>query len=168
MSLINIRNAVLGDEKILAHIQTESWKSGFGTIISQEELDKHTNVAKVEEMYVNVLTHHFAEGRILEVDEKPHCIAFWSKAREEEDKGRAELICIHSLENNWGKGYGSMMMEQVLEEIKKAGYPEVILWVFEDNIRARKLYEKWGFSLTEHRKDSLGAVELMYVKRLDT
>ena len=61
-----------------------------------------------------------------------------------------------------------MMMERVLAEIKKAGYPEVILWVFEDNIRARRLYEKWGFVLSEEKKDSCGVMELMYLKRLDT
>ena len=168
MSSVNIRKAVLGDEKITAYIQAESWKSGFGNIISAEEMEKHTNIARIEQMHANVLTHHIAEGSILSVDDKSHCIAFWSKSREEGDDNRAELICIHSLQENWGKGYGSVMMEQVLKDIKNAGYPEVILWVFEDNIRARRLYEKWGFVLTEEKKDSCGAMELMYLKRLDT
>ncbi len=168
MNSINIRKAVLGDEKITAHIQAESWKSGFGSIISAEEMEKHTNIARIEEMHANVLENHIAEGLILTVDDRPHGIVFWSKAREEEDKGRAELICIHSLVDNWGKGYGSMMMERVLAEVKKAGYPEIILWVFEDNIRARRLYEKWGFVLSEEKKETCGAIELMYLKRLDT
>ncbi len=168
MSFVNIRKAVLGDEKITAYIQAESWKSGFGCIISAEEMEKHTNIARIEEMHAHVLKHHIAEGLLLSVDDKPHCMVFWSKSREEGDNNSAELICIHSLQDNWGKGYGSMMMEQVLTEIKKAGYPEVILWVFEDNIRARRLYEKWGFVQSEEKKDSFGAVELMYVKRLDT
>lgn len=168
MSSVNIRKAVLGDEKITAYIQAESWKSGFGNIISAEEMEKHTNIARIEQMHANVLTNHIAEGLILSVDDKPHSIAFWSKSREEGDDSRAELICIHSLQDNWGKGYGSKMMEEVLKDIKNAGYPAVILWVFEDNIRARRLYEKWGFVLTEEKKDSCGAMELMYLKRLDT
>ena len=34
---ITIRKAKLGDEKILAYIHTESWKSAFADIISAED-----------------------------------------------------------------------------------------------------------------------------------
>ena len=34
--------------------------------------------------------------------------------------GYAELICIHSLQDNWRKGYGSKMMEQILRDMEKA------------------------------------------------
>lgn len=45
--------------------------------------------------------------------------------------GYAELICIHSLQDNWRKGYGSKMMEQILSDMEKAGYAHALLWVFE-------------------------------------
>ena len=38
------------------------------------------------------------------------------------------------------------------EKIKSQGYREVILWVFEENKRARRFYEKEGFIKTNHRK----------------
>ncbi|WP_419496194.1 GNAT family N-acetyltransferase [Faecousia sp.] len=44
--------------------------------------------------------------------------------------GKAELICIHSLPENWHKGYGRQMMNRVLKDIKENGYSEVFLWVF--------------------------------------
>lgn len=77
-----------------------------------------------------------------------------------------ELICIHSLQNNWAKGYGSAMMEYVLAQLQQAQYESVILWVFEDNTRARKFYEKHGFELTGQKKPANGIAELMYKKRL--
>lgn len=45
-----IRKAKLGDEKILAYIQTESWKSAFVDIISDEDMEKCTDIAKAEAM----------------------------------------------------------------------------------------------------------------------
>ena len=119
---ILMRKAKLGDEKILAYIQTESWKSAFADIISDKDMEKCTDIAKAEAMYENVLKSGYAEMSILEIDGKPHCIAAWSKARNPQFSDCAEIICIHSLCNNWGKGYGSMMMNHIIDEIKNSEY----------------------------------------------
>ena len=163
---IKIRKAKIGDEKILAFIQTESWKNAFKDIISETDLEKYTNITKAEEMYSRVLKENYAENFIFEIDGKPHCIAAWSKARNSEFSDSAELICIHSLCDNWGKGYGSMMMTHILNEIKNAGFKSVLLWVFEKNTRARSFYEKHGFVLTDNTQTTYGAVEVMYRKEL--
>ena len=163
---IKIRKARNGDEKTLAYIQTESWKSAFANIISADDLKKYTDIVKAESMYKNVLKSGYAEISVLEIDGKPHCIAAWSKARNPEFSDSAELICIHSLCDNWGKGYGTMMINHILDEIKNSGYNSVVLWVFEKNTRARSFYEKHGFVLTGNTQTACGAVEVMYRKNL--
>ena len=163
---ITIRKAKLRDEKILAYIQTESWKSAFADIISDENMERCTDIAKAEAVYENVLKSGYAEMSILELDCKPHCIATWSKARNPKFSDCAELICIHSLSENRGKGYGSMMMNHITNEIKNSGYNSVLLWVFEKNTRARTFYEKHGFELTDNTQISYDAVEVMYFKEL--
>ena len=145
MNNIQIRPAVCGDELILAQIQTEAWKTAFANILPADELEKDTNPQKVIDMYTRVLQQKLPEGYLLFVDGNPH---------------------IHSLQGNWGKGYGSTMMEFLLEKIKSAGYRQVILWVFEENVRARRFYEKHGFVMTEHRKNHFGADEVLYQKSL--
>jgi len=164
---IKIRKAKTGDEKILAFIQTESWKNAFKDIISETDLEKYTNITKAEEMYSRVLKENYAENFILEIDGKPHCIAAWSKARNLAYSDSAELICIHSLCDNWGKGYGSIMMNHIINEIKSAGFKSVLLWVFEKNTCARRFYEKHGFELTDRTQVSYGAVEVMYCKEVN-
>ena len=113
-------------------------------------------------MYQKLLDENKGNGYILSVDGKPHCIAFWDAARDAEFHGKAELICIHSLPDNWHKGFGSLMMDQVLMDIKDAGYSEVVLWVFRDNIRARAFYEAKGFTLTDISKPSFDTEEVLY------
>lgn len=161
---ITIRKAKAGDEKTLAYIQTQAWKSAFDGIISADDMEKYTNAAKAEEMYIRVINSDYANISILEIDERPHCIASWSKARNSQLSGCAEIICIHSLCDNWGKGYGSMMMNHILNETKNSGFKSVVLWVFEKNTRARRFYEKHGFFLTDNSQISYGAVEVMYRK----
>ncbi|MBQ8575862.1 MAG: GNAT family N-acetyltransferase [Clostridia bacterium] len=164
---ITIRKAKLGDEKTLSYIQTESWKSAFADIISAKNMERCTDIAKAEAMYENILKSGYADISILEIDGKPHCIASWSKARNPEFSDHAELICIHSLCDNWGKGYGSIMMKHIFEEIKNSGYDKVLLWVFEKNNRARRFYEKHGFELTDNKHIAFDAVEVMYFKNFN-
>ena len=105
-------------------------------------------------------------GYILELDGKPHCIAWWDATREKDMPGTAELICIHSLRDNWHKGYGSQMMERVLADAKRAGYARIMLWVFENNVRAIRFYEAHGFAASGKKQPAFGAVEEMYTREL--
>ena len=166
MADISIRRAIPGDEQVLAYIQTESWKAAFAGILSPEELERCTDIQKAEQMYHNVLRRDGCNMAIEFVDGKLHCIAAWGKNRCDLGETVGELICIHSLQNNWAKGYGSAMVEYVLTQLQQANYESVILWVFEENIRARKFYEKHGFELTEQKKLANGIAELMYMKKI--
>ena len=166
MDNVKFRKAIPGDEQVLAYIQTESWKAAFVDILSPEELERCTNLEKAEQMYHNVLRRDGCNMAIEFVDGKPHCIAAWGKNRCDLGDAVGELICIHSLQNNWAKGYGSAMMEYVLVQLQQAQYESVILWVFEENSRARKFYEKHGFELTEQKKLANGIAELMYMKKI--
>lgn len=163
---IFIRRVKAGDESALAYIHTESWKAAFCNILDKDTLNRYTNVDKATSMYQQLLEENRGNGYILTLDEQPHCIAWWDAARDPDLHGKAELICIHSLPTNWHKGYGSMMMDQVLADIKNAGFSEVVLWVFCDNLRARAFYEAKGFCATQHVKQGLGAQEICYLKSL--
>ncbi len=155
-----------GDEATLAFIQTESWKAGFKDILSKDILTRYTQIDKATEMYQYLLEHNIGNGYLLKVEGNPHCIAWWSATRDEDMPNYAELICIHSLPNQWRKGYGKKMMDAVLHDIKEAGYSKVMLWVFEENIRARCFYEKLGFTTTGKTKNDLEATEVCYEKFL--
>lgn len=155
-----------GDETALAYIQTKSWKAAFGDIIPAEVLTQYTQLEPAISMYRRLLEAGIGHGYLLKVEGQPHCIAWWDAARDEDMPGYGELICIHSLENHWRQGYGSRMMETVLRDAAAAGYEKILLWVFEANTRARRFYESHGFTATEKRKVSFGAVELCYEKQL--
>lgn len=162
--MIRIRPVRDGDECCFAHIQTESWKAAFKDIVPADILSKCTQTERVTEMYRKLLAEHKGNGYILELDGKPHCIAWWDATREKDMPGFAELICIHSLRENWRKGCGKMMMERILSDMERAGYSKIMLWVFEDNVRAIRFYEALGFVASGKKQPALGAVEEMYIK----
>lgn len=164
--VIDIRKVEINDASTLAFIQTEAWKSAFNKILSKEDLNKYTDMSKAVDLYTTLLKENIANGFILTIDSIPHCMAYWDKTNDSEMEGYSEIICIHSLSNNWGKGYGSQMMNYILNDIKNAGFNKVMLWVFKENHRARKFYENHGFILTEKTKTFSNAIEVMYCRNL--
>ncbi len=162
MNDMEIRKAEIGDEKILAYIQTESWKQAFNAILTKEQMERYADIARCEAMYKNIIEKSEYNIYIQLVSGVPHCICVWGKNRKEPDNGNAELICIHSLPDKRRHGYGTKMMRYILNEIKNAGYSDVVLWCFEENAVARKFYEKLGFVCTGRTKDSFGPVEVEY------
>ena len=163
---IHIRRAESGDEACLAHVQTESWKAAFAGIVPAELLAQCTSIERAEKMYARLLAEQQGNGYILELDGKPHCVAWWDAAREEDMPGAAELRCIHSLPENWRRGCGSRMMERVLADVKAAGYTKLLLWVFTDNVRAIRFYEAQGFTFGGRKQPAFGTTEEIYVRAL--
>ena len=161
-----IERAKQGDENVLAYIQTESWKAAFRDILDFDTLKRCTDPEKAAAMYRKLLERNVGNGYVLKVDGMPHCIAWWDAARDDNWTGYAELICIHSLKNRWREGYGSRMMETVLQDIAGAGYKRVMLWVFKDNVRVRRFYEAQGFTTEEKQKPGIVPVEICYEKML--
>lgn len=162
----SIERPKTGDAAALAYIQTESWKAAFREILSPEILAQCTNLDKATQMYERLLIQNKGNGYLLKVDGNPHCIAWWDSTRESSMPGYAELICIHSLPNQWREGYGSKMMEMVLNDIASAGYKRVMLWVFEQNQRARRFYEAHGFTTKGQAKPGVSPTEICYEREL--
>ena len=161
MAAINIRSVRPGDENILAEIYCASWRSGFSALITKEVMDRYADYEKVAARYKELLKNSARHGYLLSIDGKPHCMAFWDVSREETMQDYAEFLCIHSMPDNWGRGCGTAMMERIIADAKAAGYRKMMIWMFEENTRALRLYEKFGFSPNGIKKDPLGSVEMM-------
>ncbi len=163
---ITIRRVQPGDEHTLAYIQTESWKAAFRSILAPDVLARCTEIGRAEDMYRRLLAENKGNGYLLFLDGAPHCIAWWDAARDADMEGYAELICIHSLPQNWRRGCGTRMMARCLGDMKAAGYGRVMLWVFAENERARRFYEANGFSATAKHKEIKGVTEICCVRSL--
>ena len=161
-----IRKVQQGDELNLAYIQIESWKAAFQDILSAEILQQATDLTHATAMYKQLLDENIGNGYILEVNSQPHCIAWWGKARDNDMSDYAEIICIHNLQDSWRKGCGTQMMNRIMDDMKAAGYDKVMLWVFTNNVRARKFYESCGFVTYGKVKPCFETEEICYERKL--
>lgn len=62
----------------------------------------------------------------------------------EKDK-RAYLFAFRVHKDYQGKGFGTYLLETVIDELNANGYHELTVGVEDDNIRAIYMYEKHGF-----------------------
>ena len=116
--------------------------------------------------YQKILEQNQFTCYILSVDDEPHLIALWGKSRDSEMSEYAELLCIHSLQSRWRMGFGRIMMDTVLRDMKENGYCRVMLWVFEENKRAIGFYENLGFKFFGKVKPNIVPREICYEKEL--
>lgn len=81
------------------------------------------------------------------VDGKITAIAsFTPISRLQKCKHRAE-IGISVLKEYWGRGIGTLLVENTIDLARQAGYQQLELEVVTDNKRAVSLYEKFGFRI---------------------
>lgn len=62
------------------------------------------------------------------------------------DGQRAYLSAYRILEERQGLGYGQALLHGVIDAIEARGYREITIGVEDDNLRAKHLYRKFGFT----------------------
>lgn len=73
-------------------------------------------------------------------------VKYDNKDKDFAEKGkRAYLFAFRVHKDYQGKGWGSYLLETVINELNTNGYHELTVGVEDDNIRARYMYEKLGF-----------------------
>lgn len=62
------------------------------------------------------------------------------------DGQRAYLSAYRIRDDRQGLGYGQILLRGVIDAIEKRGYREITIGVEDDNLRAKHLYRKFGFT----------------------
>jgi ribosomal protein S18 acetylase RimI-like enzyme len=70
-----------------------------------------------------------------------------------------EIASIYVDPAFWGTGVGRALSQEAIQRLVASGFAEISLWVLATNERARRFYEKAGFTLdgTVKEKTMLGA-----------
>ena len=71
---------------------------------------------------------------------------------------------------HWGTGVGRALIEAGEDELRRLGHRDAILWVLDDNPRARRFYERAGWSVDGEAREihifGFDVAEVRYTKRL--
>jgi RimJ/RimL family protein N-acetyltransferase len=163
---VQVRRARADDAAVIAEVHADTWRAAYEHVFGAERLAARTpDVA----LWAGVL----ARGRSdVHVAHEGGVVGFVSTGESRDPEAVAELYAIYVLPRAWGTGAGTSLMRAGLDAMRaRFSGEEAVLWVLEDNPRARRFYEREGWALDGARKEEewLGVVipEVRYRVRLD-
>lgn len=156
-----MRRARPDDAAAIAEVHARTWQAAYDHVFGAERLaERRPDVARWNRILSNErVTVHVADdgGRV---------VAFVSVGPSRDEDAEAELYAIYALPEAWGTGTGHALMQSGLAVLRAAGYRDAILYVLEDNPRARRFYEREGWALDGGTKRDeflgVGVTELRY------
>jgi GNAT superfamily N-acetyltransferase len=77
------------------------------------------------------------------------------------------LYALYLLPAWWSAGVGRALMTSVLDALRGDRYRRVVLWVLADNARARRFYERAGFTIDGATNVLIGlggVLEVRYIR----
>jgi GNAT superfamily N-acetyltransferase len=136
-----VRAAAPEDAEGIATVHVQSWQVAYAHVFPAEALAR---------LDASRRAAHWRDGiasgwKVLVTDDLSGFASF-GPARDPDCAGAGELYAIYVTPESWGTGVGRMLMAAALDELRSAGHDEAVLWVLEDNPRARRFYERGGWA----------------------
>lgn len=173
MAEIIVREAVLTDAVRMGQVHVAAWQSAYVGIMPAEylaNLDPADNI----EAWSGAIERNPTptEGRrlVVELDGEVVGLSLAWPARGKDEGGLGELIMINLHPDAWGTGAGTALLNADVDALRELGFDEAILWVAAGNARARRFYEREGWTADGAAKtDTIGGAgveELRYRRNL--
>lgn len=147
---MEVRYAVPGDDRMaISKVYEESWKYAYRGIIPQTYLDS------IPEGQWAANVDSPARRTLVCVDnDRIVGTSSICRSRSSRFDGWGEVVSLYLLPDYMGKGCGRMLLTFAVSELKKQGYANIFLWVLEENGRARRFYERFGFVQSDRRMET--------------
>ena len=146
----------------ISRIYERSWKYAYRSIIPQDHLDSIP-----EGRWANSLSRPGMQNLVMLDSENIIGTAAISPSRWEDHPDCGEIVSIYFLPEYIGKGLGGLLLDRCIRELNAQGFDRILLWVLEENLRARRFYARHGFALTDcFMDDCIGGKplrEVMYI-----
>lgn len=159
-----IRQATAADAEAVALVHLETWRVAYAHTFPREALEDMS----AERVAARIEMHRRAPPLVAEQDGE--IVGFVSVGPGMDHQTDGELYAIYVHPGHWGEGHGYELIAAGEERLRELGHGHAVLWVLEDNPRARRFYERAGWRLDGSRRPTeiLGVEvsEVRYEKRL--
>jgi len=161
---MKIRLASLNDVEGIAKVHLESWNTTYKNIISDSYLSNLTLEGRIRNWTWVFNNSNNGDVIIVIEDENNQIVGFLSggKSRETNLEYDAELYAIYLLEDAQSKGYGKLLVNRFIEELKLTNYHSMMLWVLKEN-PAVNFYKKPGGKYITEKEIQIGEDRLIEI-----
>lgn len=145
---MRLRRAGPGDAPGITEVHVRAWKEAYPGLIPQDYLD-----ALGVEDRLGQWDEALSGGPwpvVLVAEEGGTVLGFASigPTRDDDLDGRrvGELQTLYLDPGRWGTGLGAQLHDEAMAELRRAGFVSASLWALDTNARARRFYERRGWT----------------------
>ncbi|GLX48835.1 N-acetyltransferase [Streptomyces hygroscopicus subsp. hygroscopicus] len=142
---MRIRQAGPDDASAVARVHVRSWQVAFAGLVPQHYLDAMDPNHEESSWTSRIAETQWPSSGVLVAETEAGIVGFASFSPSEESSATAEIGTLYAMPEAWGAGVGKRLMAAVLTTLGQADYEQAVLWVLEDNERARRFYEAAGW-----------------------
>lgn len=146
-----LRAATVDDSEAIEHVRMATWRVAYQGIMPGPYLD----ALEVRPAMVRGRAEGIAAGVTAGVvalrDGNLRGFSLYGRSRDQEIDGM-EVYAIYVMPDEFSTGMGRALMAESVERVRGSGHAEVGLWVLADNARARRFYERFGFTASGRTK----------------
>ena len=147
---MQVRPARPGDVDAIVEVHVGSWRAAYAHVFGADRL------ATIDVGRRRVIAERMVAAKdsalFVAEDAGGRVVGFSSAGRSRDADAEAELHAIYVLPEAWGSGAGAALLRAAVEALRAAGHADAVLWVLEDNPRARRFYEREGWRPDGARK----------------
>ena len=140
-----IRRATPDDAAAMAAVMVAAWRHGYPGIVADGVIAAQT-VERWEPVLAIAAARTSDGGAVVAVDDDDRAIGFAGFTPDPDDPSCGHLASLYVDPAAGGRGIGRRLVQRAVAELAGTGRRTVTLWVFRDNARARRLYERCGFT----------------------
>lgn len=129
-----IRKIKREDTKAISHVVTISWNETYKGIVPDAYLEelKHNEEERANNFY-NKFDEKDDRYFVLEVDENVVGFVRYDKANDPDYDKCGEIIALYIINKYHGFGYGKMLVNRAIVELKKMGFNKMIISCLKGN-----------------------------------
>jgi GNAT superfamily N-acetyltransferase len=165
---VEVRHATVDDARRIEEIRVRTWRVAYRHLLPAADLDA---MPIDETRWVHRIAEPPPGWAVFVAEEAGNVIGFAAIGPSRDQQGPGELFAIYVEHHAWSTGAGRALIERAELELAK-DYELAMLWVLDENVRARRFYERAGWELEGVRKIEMflgtEVPEVRYRKRLGT
>ncbi|MFH9968563.1 GNAT family N-acetyltransferase [Streptomyces mirabilis] len=142
---MQIRQAEPDDASAVAGVYVRSWQVAFAGLVPQHYLDAMDPSHEESSWKSRIAETRWPSTGVLVAETEAGIVGFASFSPSEESSAIAEVGTLYAMPEVWRAGIGKRLMAAALTTLGQADYAHAVLWVLEDNVRARRFYEAAGW-----------------------
>jgi ribosomal protein S18 acetylase RimI-like enzyme len=140
-----VRPATVADAPAMGRLVVRAWQAAYRGQMPEAYLDSLRSEDRAA-YWEGVLRREPRRGAVVVVERAGEVVGFAAAGPSRDPEGAGELYAINIDPAHWGTGAGRALLEAAQAELDRMGFAEWVLWVLPGNARARRFYERAGWS----------------------